>query len=910
MTGAQAVPLPKICANLICRDSSKTIEACIRSLEGINFLNITDTGSKDNTKRIIERVCRELKIPYQITDYVWNDHFADARNFNFSHSPSWAEWDFWCDSDDVVEDIEKAKEMLSKLPQDVGGLWLPYFYAFDEFGNATTVFIRERFLRKSVGWKWQSRVHETVAPLTPTKFVKDQAIIIKHNHTGQFSRAERNFKLLFKMLEEEPENKRVWLYIGHQHFAQQDYLDAAKWYLKFNQAPDALPIEKYQALTYASKALREMRDFQQSVSCSLMAMELYPHWADAYIELACSYLGINQPQKSIFWGEASKDKQMPEEIIFINPLDYTFNISVTLFNAYLMMGNIDKALEEARKAYQVRPIKELDNQFQLILEAKNREETERGLKALANSLLKAGERTKLQKILEVLPWWLKELPQSNEFVNNIKSKGIVPFDEPTKVDGNVLIAGTDFFSKEHKGYYEKVVCNCLEKVTEELPSALYKLEQYGDRVELLLDHTQPHNRMITQKDLEQVLPTNHREIEQLYTDVDKTTCHWKHSLPVANGLAIKLFSKFGVEKWSPLTMKREGIGGSELATIRMAEELVKQGNRVIVYGPINGVWNGVVYREDVTLTPCDVFITSRVPDVLDYDLNTKKKYLWIHDVSCWNRLTPERAEKLDGIIVLSKWHKNYIQKVYPWLKEAKVIDLVNWDYTYDDFVPEEDFVVSPEAKISKVPNIYILPDGMDYSRFDGLKEHREPYSFIWSSSPDRGLLEVLEMWPLIKEAMPKATLNIYYGWNYFDSTLNIPSQWELNSKLMSKLKQDGVKWCGRVNQEELAKAMCRSEMWLYPPHPFRETCCITAMELQAAGVLCFYRKNGALGETIANRGIPIELNAKPEDIVKLIKDTMDNKTIVSSLRVEMKKWVKEQGWLDRANKLLYGIINE
>lgn len=127
---------------------------------------------------------------------------------------------------------------------------------------------------------------------------------------------------------------------------------------------------------------------------------------------------------------------------------------------------------------------------------------------------------------------------------------------------------------------------------------------------------------------------------------------------------------------------------------------------------------------------------------------------------------------------------------------------------------------------------------------------------------------------------------------------------------MSKLKQDGVKWCGRVNQEELAKAMCRSEMWLYPPHPFRETCCITAMELQAAGVLCFYRKNGALGETIANRGIPIELNAKPEDIVKLIKDTMDNKTIVSSLRVEMKKWVKEQGWLDRANKLLYGIINE
>ncbi len=118
--------------------------------------------------------------------------------------------------------------------------------------------------------------------------------------------------------------------------------------------------------------------------------------------------------------------------------------------------------------------------------------------------------------------------------------------------------------------------------------------------------------------------------------------------------------------------------------------------------------------------------------------------------------------------------------------------------------------------------------------------------------------------------MPDATLRIFYGWNYYDIAYRGNSQMmQWKWKIIEKAKQPGIVFHGRVGQKQLAEEWLKSDIFLYPPpHDFRETSCISAMEAQAAGVLCFYRMNGALGETVGDRGIALPLDSKPEDIIQ------------------------------------------
>ena len=160
------------------------------------------------------------------------------------------------------------------------------------------------------------------------------------------------------------------------------------------------------------------------------------------------------------------------------------------------------------------------------------------------------------------------------------------------------------------------------------------------------------------------------------------------------------------------------------------------------------------------------------------------------------------------------------------------------------------------------------------------------------------------MWPLIKAKLPDAQLKIFYGWEYFDSTLFMAEQRKFKQNILLLLKQDGVEWCGRVGQEQLARELLQSDIMLYPPHPFRETYGIAFLEAQAAGVLIFYRKNGALGETIGNRGIPLDLNLSPEQIVNTIVETLDNKEKCDDLRKRAKEYALSRTWEKQAGKVL------
>jgi len=102
---------------------------------------------------------------------------------------------------------------------------------------------------------------------------------------------------------------------------------------------------------------------------------------------------------------------------------------------------------------------------------------------------------------------------------------------------------------------------------------------------------------------------------------------------------------------------------------------------------------------------------------------------------------------------------------------------------------------------------------------------RNPKKLIYSSSPDRGLIYLLKMWPEIIKAVPDALLDVYYGFDVFDAIhKGNPGRMKWKSMIIDMMKQPGITYHGRVGHKELEQAMMGAGILSYPTD-FTEISC-------------------------------------------------------------------------------------
>jgi len=135
---------------------------------------------------------------------------------------------------------------------------------------------------------------------------------------------------------------------------------------------------------------------------------------------------------------------------------------------------------------------------------------------------------------------------------------------------------------------------------------------------------------------------------------------------------------------------------------------------------------------------------------------------------------------------------------------------------------------------------------------------KRPYSVGYFSSYDRGLVILLGLWPRVKEKVPEATLDIYYGWDMYDkfhsqNPENMKWKWQM-IKMIHQL--DGVKENGRVSHEKLAEAMKDIKVLAYPSE-FTEINMITMIKVLAAGCIPVTTGVGAVLETQGGFGYTV-----------------------------------------------------
>lgn len=271
------------------------------------------------------------------------------------------------------------------------------------------------------------------------------------------------------------------------------------------------------------------------------------------------------------------------------------------------------------------------------------------------------------------------------------------------------------------------------------------------------------------------------------------------------------------------------LGGSEEAVVKLAAALAAAGHSVQVFCsmPERDITPRVV--DDVVYRPVDEFSPSLpVDDVLFWrcpavaaspalDGARFNKLLWLHDYAYG--VPGAFYAKPDGVLVLSENHKRCLQEYDGAPADAP------W-FSFANGIVEEDFL-----------------DPVD----DG---QRDPHQVIYASSPDRGLLDVLEVWPAVREAIPDARLDIYYDWNLVK--VGKPALYAELVEAVEALKDDGVRYLGGVAQPVLHAAMKQAGVWAYPTVGEIETFCITAVKMLAAGVTPVANAAGALPEILGS----------------------------------------------------------
>jgi len=274
-----------------------------------------------------------------------------------------------------------------------------------------------------------------------------------------------------------------------------------------------------------------------------------------------------------------------------------------------------------------------------------------------------------------------------------------------------------------------------------------------------------------------------------------------------------------------------GIGGSETSHVEMAWRLANRGHEVINYVPLpTGCppeWRNTVWKDitEVDYSQNGVWVLYRCPETLDhFTLDHPNKTMWlVHQDWEYPTLIGDRLKKLDKLLILCQWHKEYMIARHPESLDSKILLTSNGIKT--DLIRE----IEAEGRL-----------------------FRDPKKIMYASSPDRGLVGLLKMFTRAREFDDELELHAFYGFDNIDKLSDAPQFRyfkQIKKDVLSYEGKPGVYLHGRVTQPELYRHWLTSGLWGYPTN-FCETSCITCMEAQAMGAIPLTNAVAALKQNV------------------------------------------------------------
>lgn len=327
------------------------------------------------------------------------------------------------------------------------------------------------------------------------------------------------------------------------------------------------------------------------------------------------------------------------------------------------------------------------------------------------------------------------------------------------------------------------------------------------------------------------------------------------------------YSTLWGDKW------QVGVGGAELALLTLCEMWTKAGHEVCLYNdPRELNASPFEQRAISTFDPKanrDILIVFRSPNPKAIIANGLK--VWFSCDQYTNGDYGKFAPTMDKIICISPHHANYFASNYG-IKNTTVIDLPVrvWDY-------------------------------------DGLKIKKVPNRLIFTSIPERGLVNLRKIWAKLVFAVPDISLVItsdYRLWGAGNGAMN-------EQHRVSWLQQGNVQFLGAIPRKRLIEEELKADLFPYSCS-YEELFCLSCAESQYAGAYPVTSGKGALATT--NMGTIIPGNANEWEFLDAFSDTiirlLRDREQLTILQQEVKQRALERFHPDKIMKEWNKIFNE
>ena len=251
---------------IIAKNEEKYIEECLKKIKPYGFeIVVTDTGSTDRTKEIA------LKYADKVLDFEWINDFSAARNYCAANASN--NWILALDCDEYMEslDVRILRILMQKNPKHVGVIRLKNIQLRENDELGYSVDDLPRMYNRNY-YAFDRPIHEQIVHTKVDSDVLDgfliPAEVIHHGYaiTGEdmIKKQERNLEILYKAIEDEPENPYFYFQTGCSLQVLQKLEEAAAMYekcLSFDPSLDRVyVIEAITSLAFVYSDLGKVDD--------------------------------------------------------------------------------------------------------------------------------------------------------------------------------------------------------------------------------------------------------------------------------------------------------------------------------------------------------------------------------------------------------------------------------------------------------------------------------------------------------------------------------------------------------------------------------------------------------------------------------------------------------------------------
>jgi len=351
---------PTISLCMIVKNEEDFLSQCLQSVkEVVDEIVLVDTGSSDATLESAH------SFKAKVFQHEWKEDFSDARNVSLKHATS--DWILFLDADEILD--QKSAQMLLEILQRTEHFGFFFcIYSVKANGFVSGRHYTVRLFRNQEGVRFVGKIHEQILPMGKLAY---SGMSIYHfgydlDPETMKRKKERNAHILKQILAKSGEDPILRYHLANTHLLLGEYEQAIEHATKGMELTKEFKEKNYlylATLQVLTEVYCQMREWDKAEAWCLEALSIRDDFIDALYSLARIYMIKNDCRKALLIYHRFLEKKRlidcePERGFFfrcLNSWGRESDVHNDLGGIFYEGGNLDRAIEEVRRAIALQP---------------------------------------------------------------------------------------------------------------------------------------------------------------------------------------------------------------------------------------------------------------------------------------------------------------------------------------------------------------------------------------------------------------------------------------------------------------------------------------------------------------------------------------------------------------------------